>query len=94
MLDHCIPFWAWCIVGADAVWLSRQTGALPTADVGPEDAQDLDVCMLRCEVALYVTHDDAAAGIRQVCGYPIQCGQLAAFDTQGRLVCQKHRGDA
>jgi hypothetical protein len=91
MIDPCIPVWGWLVEGEDAVWFARATyAALTPAEIG-FDAQDLDVCMLRCEVALYVYHDDEAAGTRLVCGYPVQCAAIAAPDAQGRLLCQDHR---
>jgi hypothetical protein len=91
MLDPCVPVWCWLLAGEDALWFARYTSAALTPDEIGFDAQDMDVCMLRCEVALSVYHDDEATGTRLICGYPVQCGQLAAPDAAGRLLCQDHR---
>ena len=91
MIDPCVPVWCWMIAGEDAVWFARHTFVpFPPWELG-YDARDMDVCMLRCEVALSVYHADEATGTHLICGYPVQCGQLAALDPVGRLLCQDHR---
>ena len=95
MIDLSVPVWCWLVAGEDALWLCRHTWAALTPDEVGFDAQDRDVCMLRCEVPIYVSHDedpDEEGIVRQtICGYPVQCGHLAAYTGQGRLLCQDHR---
>ena len=94
MIDPCVPVWCWLIAGEDALWLWRHSWADLAPDEVGFDAQDLDVCMLRCEVALYIHQNeepDEEGIVRQtICGFPVQCAQLAAFDAAGRLLCQDH----
>jgi hypothetical protein len=94
MLDPCVPVWCWLIAGEDAVWFSRHGWAeLSPDDVG-FDLQDMNVCLLRCEVGIYVSQEvcDAEGVISQhICAYPVQCGKLAAPTDQGWLLCQDHQ---
>jgi hypothetical protein len=97
MIDPCVPVWCWLVAGEDAVWFARHTyAALTPAEIG-FDVQDMDVCMLRCEVALWVYHevdnDDEGTTTQLICGYPVQCAAIAAPDAAGRVLCADHRED-
>ena len=91
MIDLCVPLSFWPVLGEDAVWFARSTWAeLAPAEVY-YDEQDMAVCMLRCAEPLYFYSTDAATGARERCYWPVQCGQLAAYDAQDRLLCLEHQ---
>jgi hypothetical protein len=98
MIDPRFAFLYRFVEGVDAIWFSRDTWALLTPEEIGFDDQDVHACMLRCEVAVYLCldeeRDDDEEGpwtARYVCAYPVQCGALAAYDVQGRLVCLEHQ---